>query len=227
MFVSVRKVMAALGGCGALLFTAFDAQAHVDVVGPGFADERQIVKFTVGHGCEGADTVAFEVRIPEQVTSLRALPGSFGEAQVVKTGDRVTSVIWTKPDARAADDHFYEGSIRIAVPDAPFTTIYFPSIQTCRTAAGEDKLAEWTALPGEEGEPAPALHILPVRKPGWNKYTVPVALTDLKVFDDAEIVWAGTAAYSGNPTTLEQIRGTDGVSELTKISAGAEIWVKY
>jgi hypothetical protein len=35
------------------------------------------------------------------------------------------------------------------------------------------------------------------------------------------------AAYSSNPTTLEQIKSTDGVSELTALESGDEIWVKY
>ena len=76
-------------------------------------------------------------------------------------------------------------------------------------------------------EPAPLLVILPKRGAGWNKHEAPAAIDDLSIFDDAEIVWVGDAAYSANPTTMALIAGEDGVSVLTEIAAGAEIWVKY
>ena len=94
---------------------------------------------------------------------------------------------------------------------------------------------EWKALPeevaaapkGEEPEPAPALVILPARSAGWNKFTVPSKVTDLSIFKDALIVWAGDAAYSANPATADRIKEEDGVTELTEIAAGTDIWVKY
>jgi hypothetical protein len=98
-----------------------------------------------------------------------------------------------------------------------------------------ESVVEWKALPdeiaaaqkGEEPEPAPALAILPARAPGWNKFTVAQKVTDLSVFKDALIVWAGDAAYSANPATADQIKSEDGVTELKEIATGAEIWVKY
>lgn len=211
------------------LLTATNAAAHVGAVGPAFADQNAVIKFTVGHGCEGADTYRIEIQIPDEIATLRALPGPFGEATLSRTSSTapVTAVTWSKPNVQPTDDQYYELAIRFRVPNAPFTTLYFPVIQTCRTAGGEERVSEWTALPGEMGEPAAALLILPPRKPGWNKYTVPAAIADLKIFDDAEIVWAGEAAYSGNPTTKELIAAEAGVEELAEIRAGAEIWVKY
>jgi hypothetical protein len=51
---------------------------------------------------------------------------------------------------------------------------------------------------------------------------------DLSVFfGDAQIVWKGTAAYSSNPATAELAKMTSGVSELTALDAGDEIWVRY
>lgn len=219
-----------------LFFCASTVLAHVSVAGPGFAGQTQVLTFNVGHGCEGADTVDIEVSIPKEVTSLRALPNVFGEA-TVKTDDAgiVTAVSWTKADARAADDQFYQMAIRFKVPDAPFTTLYFPTRQTCRRADGEETVVEWNQPPeavaaakeGEEVPPAPSLLILPVRHPGWNKFTVSDAITTMKVFDDAYIVWSGDAAYSSNPATVELIKSDNTVEELTKIEAGSEIWVKY
>lgn len=210
-----------------VLVASSPALAHVDVSGPAFAGTTQVVTFTVGHGCEGADTVRVEIEIPEAVLAVRALTGSFGEAELTKdaTG-RVTSVAWTKDTARAADDHYYLFPLRIAVPDEPFTTLYFPSTQTCRDPEGNETTVAWAELPGGE-DPAPGLRVVPERHAGWNKYTVPVAVTDLGYFADAQIVWQGNAAYSANPTTMALIEGDDGTVKLDEIEAGAEIWVKY
>ena len=75
--------------------------------------------------------------------------------------------------------------------------------------------------------PAPAIVILPPRFPGWNKFTAPAEIADLSVFNDAEIVWVGEAAYSSNPATAALIEAEDGVTVLESIPADAEIWVKY
>jgi uncharacterized protein YcnI len=192
--------------------------------------------FVVGHGCEGADTSKIEITIPETVTSVRALPSVFGPVEVKKNDSGlVTSVVWTNPQPKASDDYLYELAIRAKLPDAPFTTVLFPTKQTCKDKDGNEVVVDWKATPeevaaakeGEEPDPAPSVTILPARKPGWNKFTVKAALTDLTIFDDAQIVWAGDAAYSSNPATNEQIKSEDGVSELTEIAAGADIWVKY
>ncbi|MET0384861.1 MAG: DUF1775 domain-containing protein [Polyangiales bacterium] len=220
---------------GTSLVISSPAWAHVGINNVGYADTTQVIQFGVGHGCEGADSTRIEVSIPPEITTLRPLPSAWGEAQLVsdETGI-VTSVVWTKTTtARSADDQYYEFAIRLGVPDAPFTTLYLPTSQTCRAADGTEIVTNWAELPGAEtpgddhGEPAPALHILPTHGKGWNKYTTPVALTDLSVFDDAEIVWVGDAAYSGNPTTAELIASEEGVTPLTEISADADIWVKY
>jgi hypothetical protein len=86
-------------------------------------------------------------------------------------------------------------------------------------------------MPSPDGggpEPAPALVILPARVSGWNKLTVPAAIADLGAFfKDAAIVWKGTAAYSSNTATADLIGTTSGVSKLTSLAMGDEIWVKY
>ena len=212
------------------------ASAHVSVSSPGFAGQSQVLTFGVGHGCEGADTIRIEVAIPAEVTSVRAIPSVFGDVEV-KTDDSgaVTGVIWSKADARAKDELFYQLAIRAKLPDAPFTTVYFKAKQTCKAEDGKESVVDWAATAeevaaakmGEEPEPAPSVLILPVRASGWNKYTVKDAVKDLSVFKDALIVWSGDAAYSSNPTTMELIKSEDGVTELTEIKAGAEIWVKY
>lgn len=220
------------------LFFAPTAFAHVSISsGPGYAGTSQIVTFGVGHGCEGSDTYSVEVTIPKEVTTVRALPSAFGEAEVVADdAGIVTAVKWTKAGKiHAQDDQYYQLGIRIGVPKTPFVTLLFPTKQTCRAADGSEKVVDWKATPaevamakeGEEPEPAPALVILPPRANGWNKFTAAAKITDLSIFDDAQIVWVGDAAYSKNDLTKELIKNEDGVTELTEIAANAEIWVKY
>jgi uncharacterized protein YcnI len=233
--VPKNRTLAALVVC-ALASLASVALAHVSVSSPGIAGTNQVLTFGVGHGCEGADTVELRVDIPEEVVSVRALPSAWGEAELTRNADDlVTAVTWTKADARPVDDQYYQFSIRVGVPDAPFTSLLFPATQTCRNADGEEIVAEWSATPaeveaaGEDEEvlEAPAVLVMPPRVPGWNKYTVADDITDLTVFDDAQIVWAGDAAYSSNPATRELIEDEEDVEVLEQIEAGAEIWVKY
>jgi hypothetical protein len=120
--------------------------------------------------------------------------------------------------------------MRIGVPDAPFERLYFPATQTCLDEEGEEVDVAWDAMAtghDEDVNPAPSLVVMPARHAGWNKYEVADAIEDLSVFDDAQIVWSGDAAYSSNPSTAEMIEDEDGVETLAEIEAGAEIWVKY
>jgi uncharacterized protein YcnI len=212
------------------------ATAHVSVAsGPGFADTSQEIVFGVGHGCEGADTSGVRVEIPAEVTSVRVMPNVFGRATIEKdAADLIRAVLWQKDPADVLDSDFgyYKMSLRIRVPNQPFTTLLFPSRQTCTAADGTISTVDWIAATespdGGGPEPAPALQILPARVSGWNKFTVPVAIADLGTFfEDALIVWKGSAAYSANPTTSELITGTPGVTALTSLNANDEIWVKY
>lgn len=202
--------------------------AHVGLGEVGFAGQRQVLDFTVGHGCEGADTVSVEVRLPPEITSVRAVPWAFGHAEVMKDeADIPIAVIWTKADAADFDDHFYTVSLRITVPETPFETLSFPTVQTCRSADGEETVVDWIGLPDDEDEPAPVLRIVPARHPGWNKLTLEQPLSDLSFFDDAEIVWQGDAAYSSNPTTMALITTEPGVTVLAAITPGTDVWVRY
>jgi uncharacterized protein YcnI len=215
------------------------ARAHVSIAsGPGFANTTQEITFGVGHGCAGADTYKVRVQIPADVLSVRPLRSDFGKVSVEKdTAGAITAVTWQKADADAldADIAYYKLVIRLKVPNKPFTTYYFPSQQTCRAMDGTLSTVAWSMLPtdpvvdgGAVDEPAPALVVLPARRPGWNKFVVAAAVSDLStLFGDAQIVWKGAAAYSANATTAELIGSTAGVTALTALAANDEIWVKY
>jgi uncharacterized protein YcnI len=228
-----RTVVALLVVTGILVVPAI-ASAHVSVAsGPGFANTTQEIVFGVGHGCAGADTYSVRIEIPAGVTSVRPVRSDFGRVSVEKNsaGD-VTAVIWQKADADLleGDISYYKLAVRLKVPNQPFTTLYFPTHQTCKASDGTLSSTDWVGTPasGSGEEPAPALNIVPARKPGWNKFTVPSAIPDLNVFfGDAQIVWKGATAYSPNPTTVEQVKATSGVTALTELQANDEIWVKY
>jgi hypothetical protein len=82
---------------------------------------------------------------------------------------------------------------------------------------------------GGHDTPAASLNLVPARSSGWNKYTVPVAVPDLKMFfKDAAIVWKGSAAYSLNAETAALIETTPGVTPLAgALAVGDVLWVKY
>ena len=215
------------------------ATAHVSLIsGPGFANTTQEITFGVGHGCAGADTYRIKVDLPAGVTSARAMRSDFGKFSVQKdTAGIITSVTWQKPDAEMLDEDlgYYKLVLRIRVPNQPFTTVYLPAQQTCRAMDGTMTVVNWSMLPtdpvvdgGASDEPAPELRIVPPRQPGWNKFVVPHAITNLSTyFGDARIVWKGTAAYSPSATTTELISATPGVTALSSLAASDEIWVKY
>jgi uncharacterized protein YcnI len=228
-----RSVEAILLGAAISLVPAL-AAAHISITsGPGFANATQIVKFGVGHGCEGLDTYSVKIDIPAAVTSVRPMPSDFGKISVeADATGAVTSVTWTRTTQETLDSDlaYYELSVRAKLPDAGFTTVYFPTHQYCRSADGGVVVTDWigTDPANTMVEPAPAVRMVPARRGGWNKFTVPAAVADVATFfGDALIVWKGSAAYSANPATTDLIKTTNGVTALTSLSAGDEIWVKY
>lgn len=226
-----RKIAAALS-LAAVVTTSL-ASAHISIgSGPATANTSQEVTFNVGHGCEGADTSAVVIEIPDGVTSVRPMSSDFGQVDVVTdSAGTVTAVSWTKAASSvlASDIAFYKLVVRLKTPDKPFSTLYFPTHQTCVDAEGNESVVDWVALEETaDSEPAPALSVLPARYPGWNKLTVAEDISDLSAFfSNAQIVWKDDLAYSINPTTVELIGETKGVGQLASLNAGDEIWVRY
>jgi uncharacterized protein YcnI len=218
-----------------ILFSASTAAAHISVgSGAAQANKSQKITFNVGHGCETADTIAITVQIPAGVTSVRGLVSEFGKPSYTKVGANVTEVTWRKTDAdlQPEDNSFYEMTIRARVGDVPFTQLQFNVIQTCKLPGGQEVVVPWDQPPGSTtGEPAAMLTVVPARVAGWNRITMPIAVAEAdfgRYFGEAQIVWAGTKAFSPNPITMEQIGATQGVTVLTgDIAAGTELLVKY
>jgi len=209
-----------LGACGDLAVWPLE--------GPAFAGATQEVTFEVGHGCTGADTKSVTLDIPSEITAVRAVNSNLGPASVTKDASSglVTKVTWQKDVSQvlATDDNFYTVTVRIKVPNTPFVKLHFVAHQVCRAADGTETTVNWDGT----DEEAPEVLVLPPRQAGWNKYTVPAAVSDLNAFfSDAAIVWKGTAAWSPNANTTAQISSTKGVTALTSLAANDEVLVKY
>ncbi|HEX4340520.1 MAG TPA: DUF1775 domain-containing protein [Polyangiaceae bacterium] len=221
------------------------AGAHISLAGPAYANSTFEASFTVGHGCENPavagtmlDTYSVTVDIPIGVTSVRAVDSTLGKAVAAVTAGNVTSITWTKTmsDVLSADIDFYRLPVRMKLPDAAFSIVYFNAHQICLGPNNTQIEVDWigtidqtTALPdgAPPPEPAPKVVLLPPRVPGWNKFSVKTAVSDLTIFNDAEIVWAGDAAYSVNPNYTALIGTEPNTSALKAVAAGTDIWVKY
>jgi uncharacterized protein YcnI len=225
------------------------AEAHVNITGatgPAIGGQTAELVVNVPHGCgveaDGMsveyDTIAIELQIPAEVTSVRAMDSEFGKATFEKNAEgKITKVIWTRDvDANPPQDgldYFYKLGLRVGLPNTPFKKLFFPTVQKC----ANDTQVAWVATDGDHDhggghgsagdQPAPSVFLWPARSPGWNKYTVTEHVHDLTVFKDAEIVWSGNQAYSFNPETLKLIQAEQGVQVLEQIHPGTEIWVKY
>jgi uncharacterized protein YcnI len=220
---------------------AGSAGAHISVAsGPAIANKSQVLTFGVGHGCQDAamkhlDTYKIRITIPAGVTSVRALSSDFGRPTLIRSGETVTHVEWTKPDADllTGDDAYYEIRLRAKLPDAPFTKLKFSVEQTCKDpSTNATVVVNWDADEGSTtGSPAPFVTVTPAHGAGWNKIKVSRAVSqdDLPVyFGDAQIVWRGTAAYSSNAATAAMITATQGVTALTGgLAVNDELWVRY
>ncbi|OZG72592.1 hypothetical protein BTA51_15040 [Hahella sp. CCB-MM4] len=224
----------------AALFVSATVQAHVSVTSKtAFAGSYYEATLAVPHGCDGDDTYKVVMTIPGTFGKVRAIHSSFGPSSIetIMDGETITSytVTWERSgNVSEADTESYNFGFRTKLPDTPFTSIHFPTVQYCRDDETlEESTSEWVGTAGHDHDstsdelPAPSLFIYPKRYPGWNQYTVDEHIHDLSVFDDAEIVWFGTSAYSSNPVTMEMIRADGNAGVLEQIHPGSEIWVKY
>jgi uncharacterized protein YcnI len=218
------------------------AWAHIVAeTAPVFANTTSVIAFAIEHGCSGHDTVALKADIPSGITGARAMFSDFGKpSATVDNTNNPTSFTWRKPDADFLDalgstgtnDYaYYQIALRFKTPNQPFTTLLVPFHQTCKDpGSGTETVVDWTDTSSGATNPPPGIKLYPPRVAGWNKFTVPAAMTSADLtawFSDAQIVWKGNAAFSANPNIAAQIGSTSGVTTLTSLSANDEIWVKY
>jgi uncharacterized protein YcnI len=132
----------------------------------------------VPHGCAGAATERFTLRLPEDVFSARPMPKPGwrltitrrpldGPAPNGQGGQRdavVSEVTWE--GGPLPDDQYDEFVVMLRAPAVPGQRVYIPVIQTCTGGA----TAPWTEIPdathpaSDLRRPAPSFLLLPGRR---------------------------------------------------------------
>lgn len=183
-----------------LTATALFTLAGITVASPAFAHidpdptdaqagSEVSVGFTVQHGCDGSPTIQLDMRLPDGVTNANPEPPDGW------TGNVDDNVV-TFQGGPLADDTELTFRVRMALPPAPDTTIYFPFVQRCEV--GEIR---WIDIPSdgsgaELDEPAPAMQLL-----GPVATTIPAPTTTMA----ATTTPAPTTAPAAPATTTSTI----------------------
>ena len=156
------------------LLSAVPASAHVTVA-PSTTDAgaSAVVRFSVGHGCEGSPTTRVEIRIPDSIYAVTPTRNPFWKVSVetepvdppvtdahgTAITERVTSVVY-RALAALPDGQRDTFDLALHLPDATGSALVFPTVQTCET--GE---SAWIEVPaeGQDAEelslPAPAFTV--------------------------------------------------------------------
>ncbi len=161
-----------IGAIGVLaLLAAGPAAAHVTLeTQQAQANSYYRATFRVPHGCDGAATTRFTVRLPESITDARPMPKPGWTLRTTTRGEAaaghgsappLAEVSWE--GGRLEDAHYDEFVIRLRLPDQPGELFYIPVVQNCE----DGKQAAWIQIP-EPGQrvtsyryPAPALRLVP------------------------------------------------------------------
>lgn len=131
---------------------ASPAHAHVTVTpSTTAAGARAVLRFSVEHGCGDSPTTAVTIQIPPQVTSVT--PTRTARWEIMVQSDAVTF----NANTPLPDGVHEVVELAVQLPDAPGTTLYFPTIQRCGQAE-----SAWIEVPrdgqdvGELPLPAPS-----------------------------------------------------------------------
>jgi uncharacterized protein YcnI len=166
----------------AALTAAGPAFAHVTLetaqaaVGSGY---KAVLR--VGHGCEGSPTTAIRIRIPDGIIAVKPMPKpgwkldvvsgkyskSYEVGHGVKIDEGVKEVSWSGGSLPEAFYDEFVFTASIAADMKAGQAVYFPTVQQC-----EKGVHRWIEIPaagghgGDQGEPAPALMLMPARSQG-------------------------------------------------------------
>jgi len=154
----VKTGILAAAVAAALLAAPAAVRAHVTLEQQeAAAGTNYRATFRVPHGCEGEATTAIRVRIPAGVARALPMPKAGWELstekgplpQPISDGhggqitEGVTEVRWT--GGRLLHEHYDEFVVRVRLPDAPGTTLWFPVVQECENG----KVSRWIEVPAE------------------------------------------------------------------------------
>ena len=145
------------------------AGAHVSVQpAEATAGAYQVLRFGVGHGCDGSATRTVRIEIPPGVPAARPQPKPGWTLAVQRAADgRVTAVTWA---GELAADEFDEFLILMRLPPE-LGALPFPAIQGCDGAE-----AQWIEIAPagapRPARPAPAVTLKPggAPQPGHDRH---------------------------------------------------------
>lgn len=138
----------------AALAAATAASAHVSVQPASAAAESyQVLRFGVGHGCDGKATTALRIEIPAGVSVARPQSRPGWRLRIERDpGDTVTAIAW---QGELPADHFEEFVVLTKLPTGE-GPLAFPATQTC--GASE---VRWGDTRAPAKRPAPLLNLTP------------------------------------------------------------------
>lgn len=146
------------------LIAAGAANAHVSLQpATAVAESYQVLRFGVGHGCDGEPTTALRIEIPAGVSVARPQPKpgwSLSIEPAPGRPDKVSVVVWS---GGLPADQFDEFLILAKLPPGE-GLLAFPVVQACGDR--ENRWVEIT-VPGaaRPSHPAPALTLTPAPPP--------------------------------------------------------------
>lgn len=147
------------------------APAHVGLEpSQATAGATATIAFRVGHGCGTSPTTTVKIRIPGGVTSVQPQPKPGWTLATVKGPVQAAAAAADQPPATSVlEVHWTGGSLpveffdtfvlRMRLPAAPNTTVYFPIVQECEVG-----VHRWIEVPQagqlEPAEPTPGLRLV-------------------------------------------------------------------
>lgn len=159
----------------AAYFSSFGtARAHVSAnPNQAAANSYFVTNLRVSHGCEGTSTVTVRVKLPEGVSAVKPQmkpgwtidlkmrkldkPIDAGHGQTIT--ETIDEVAWR--GGPLPDAYYDDFGLRMKLPAAPGTVLYFPTVQEC-----EKGFHRWIETPaaGQKAsdlkEPAPSLRLI-------------------------------------------------------------------
>ncbi len=180
------------------------AGAHVEPTSAtGEAGRRVDVGFVPTHGCGTAPTVGIDIQLPDDVVD--PLPQDL-DGWTTSVDDRV--VTWDGGPLPDGDELTF--SVDVLLPDAPGTTLFFPTIQRCP----DGEALAWIQQPGDgtdQSYPAPAIAVVDATGPPGTTALPPTTTAATTSTTAADPTIAPTTAA---PTTT--------VPEATLIESGSD-----
>lgn len=155
---ALARAGATLAALSLVVAAPLPAGAHVEPTSAtGEAGRRVDVGFVPTHGCGTAPTIGIDIQLPDDV--LDPLPQDL-DGWTASLDDRV--VTWDGGPLPDGDELTF--SVDVLLPDAPGTTLSFPTIQRCPDG---ESLA-WIQQPGDgtdQSYPAPVIAVVDATGP--------------------------------------------------------------